>query len=406
MTLDTGPILRALLRNKLGAALIALQIAFTMTVIVNAIFIINERNRLMDRPSGMEDENLFYVAMVGFGDDYNEEVILNDDLALLRGTSGIVNASVISSIPVSGGGSSTGARLTPDETTPSTGTAIYRSDEQVLDTLNLELIAGEGFTATDMRLRHEQGPTIANKAIITRALAEDLFATEDVNSVLGQTMYLPGNATVQVVGVVEALQAPWPTSDLVERSTIVPENFLDTFTYIMVRTEPGQLDRMMGEVEELLVANYPDRVIRAVRSMTETRAEVYRVDSALTTILWVVVATLIVINCMGIVGLAVFSINRRRKQIGTRRALGATRFAILRYFLLENFMISAVGVTIGAVLTLTLSIVLTLNFNMPAMAWYYTPVGAAALLLVGQIAALGPSTRATRVTPATATRTV
>jgi len=69
-------------------------------------------------------------------------------------------------------------------------------------------------------------------------------------------------------------------------------------------------------------------------------------------------------------------------------------------------MISAVGVTIGAVLTLTLSIVLTLNFNMPAMAWYYTPVGAAALLLVGQIAALGPSTRATRVTPATATRTV
>ena len=140
--------------------------------------------------------------------------------------------------------------------------------------------------------------------------------------------------------------------------------------------------------------------------MEETRAETYRVDSALTTILWVVVGTLIAINSMGIVGLAVFSVNRRRKQIGTRRALGATRLAILRHFLLENFFITSVGVIVGAVLTLALSIVLTTNFNMPAMAWYYTPIGAVILIVVGQLAALGPSTRATKIAPATATRSV
>ena len=39
--MEIGPILRSLLRNKLGALLIALQIAFTMTVIINAVFIIN-----------------------------------------------------------------------------------------------------------------------------------------------------------------------------------------------------------------------------------------------------------------------------------------------------------------------------------------------------------------------------
>jgi len=404
--MDIGPVFRALLRNKLGAILIALQIAFTMTVIINAIFIINERNRLMGKPSGMDDANLFYVTLIGFGDDYDEEVIAGDDLNLLRRTPGIVDASHISSIPVSGGGSSTGVRLVPDETSPSTGTAIYQSDERVLSTLDLELIAGEGFTATDMRLRYENGPTVADKTIITRALAEELFEGGDVSAALGRTLYLPGETPIQVVGVVEALQAPWPTSELVERSMIVPEHFIDTFTRYMIRSGPGQRDRMMAEVEQLLSMRYPDRVIREVRSMEETRAETYRVDSAMTTILWVVVATLIVINCMGIVGLAVFSINRRRKQIGTRRALGATRVAILRYFLVENFFITATGVALGALLTVALSILLTTSFNMPAMAWYYTPLGALALIVIGQLAALGPSARATRVTPATATRSV
>ncbi len=404
--MDIGPIIRALLRNKLGAALIAVQIAFTMTVIINAIFIINERNRLMDRPSGMDDSNLFHVTVIGFGDDYNEDIVSRDDLEMLRNTPGIVNASLVNAIPVSGSGSSTGVRLTPDETSPSTGTAIYRTDEQVLDTMNLELIAGEGFTATDVRVRFESGPTLADKAIITKALAEELWEVEDVDSVLGETMYLPGEVPVQVTGVVEALQAPWPTSSLVERSTIVPENFIDSFSYYMIRTEPGQLDRMMAEVEQLLVANQPNRVIRDISSMPDTRADTYRIDSSLTTILWVVVGTLVVINSMGIVGLAVFSVNRRRKQIGTRRALGATRLAILRHFLLENFFITTVGVGVGAVLTVVLSIVLTTSFDMPTMAWYYTPIGAAILILVGQLSALGPSARATQVAPATATRSV
>lgn len=404
--MNTGPIIRALMRNKLGAALIALQIAFTMTVIINAIFIINERNRLIDQPSGMDDSSLFHVTVIGFGDDYDEEIVARDDLETLRRTPGIVNASVVNAIPVSGSGSSTSVRLIPDPTSPGTGTAIYRSDEQILDTMNLDLIAGEGFSETDMRLRYETGATMADKAVVSRALVEELFATEDVDSVIGETMFVDGDKQLQIVGVVEALQAPWPTSTLVERSTIVPENFIDNFSRYMIRTEPGQLDRMMAEVEELLVANNSDRVIRQIRSMSETRFETYRVDNALTTILWVVVGTLVVINSMGIVGLAVFSINRRRKQIGTRRALGATRMAILRHFLLENFFITTIGVSIGALLTLGLSIVLTTNFNMPTMAWYYTPIGAFLLILVGQLAALGPSAKATRVAPATATRSV
>lgn len=404
--MEIGPIVRALMRNKLGALLVALQIAFTMTVIVNAIFIINERNRMMARPSGLDESNLFHVTLVGFGDDYNEEIVIADDLAMLRQTPGIVDAAFINAIPVSGGGSSTGVRLVDDETSPSTGAAIYYTDEHALNTLNLDLIAGENFTATDLRLVYTSGPTQADKALITRALAESLFEDRAPGEVLGETMYLPGGSPVQIVGVVDRLQAPWPTSSLVERSFMVPQNYIDNYTRYMIRTEPGQRDRMMAETERLLSERYGQRVIREVEAMTDTRARTYQIDSALTTILRVIIGILVVVNCMGIVGLAVFSINRRRKQIGTRRALGATKLEILRYFMLENFFITTAGVAVGAVLTIALSIVLTTSFNMPAMAWYYTPLGALALILVGQLSALGPSTRAAGTEPAIATRSV
>ena len=404
--METGPIIRALLRNKLGAILIAAQIAFTMTVIINAVFIINERSRLMARPSGLDEANIFHVVSIGYGEEYREDQVVADDLELLRQLPGVVNASSINAIPVSGGGSSTGIRTTDDPDTASTGTAIYRSDEQVFETLGLNLVAGEYFTEANMRMRDEPGETIADRAVISEVLANILYPDITTNEVVGQTAYLPGGEPVEIVGIVERLQAAWPTWSSVENSIVVPEYYLDSYTQYIVRTEPGMRDSLMIEAEELLASQPAERVIRNMESLEQTRESSYRIDSAMSTILRVVIVTLVFINSMGIVGLAVFSINRRRKQVGTRRALGATRPQILRHFMLENFFITFVGVVIGAGLTIGLSIVLTTSFNMPTMAWYYTPVGAVILILIGQLAALGPSARAARITPAIATRSV
>ena len=162
----------------------------------------------------------------------------------------------------------------------------------------------------------------------------------------------------------------------------------------------------MPMVEEMLAASNQQRILRQLRTMVDTREESYRIDSVMTRILSIVIATLVFITAMGIVGLAVFSINRRRKQIGTRRALGATQGSILRHFLLENAIISGIGVTAGAILTIAFNIFLVQTFNMPRMGWYYIPAGMLALLLVGQLAVVGPSRAASRITPALATRSV
>ncbi|MFT4863593.1 MAG: putative ABC transport system permease protein [Pseudohongiellaceae bacterium] len=402
--MEFGPIFRALMRNKLGVVLIAVQIAFTMTVIINAVFIINERSRLMARPSGMDEANQFFLFSIGYGENFQEELTVQDDLAMLKALPGIVNASVVNSVPLSGSGSGTALQLTDDDSQPDIFAAIYRTDENVVDTMGLELIAGENFSPSDMRTRTQDQKTTATKTIITTSLAQELFPDDSINDAVGKTVYMPGSIPVQIIGVVEQLQAPWQDSFNVENSMIVPENVTDGFSIYLVRTEPGERDRLMADVEERLAASPHSRIIRELQSLEKTRIESYRIDNAMSTILWIIVATLIFITSMGIVGLAVFGINKRRKQIGTRRALGATQVDILRYFMLENLFVTLIGVSFGAVLTVGFSIALTTNFNMPTLSWYYIPTGMVALLFLGQLAVLGPSSGAARTQPAIATR--
>lgn len=403
--METGPIFRALMRNRLGVILVAAQIAFTLTVIVNAVYIINDRSERMARPSGTDEANLFYISSIGYGDNYNEAVVVAEDLNLIRQLPGVVSATVINAIPVSGSGSSTGMSTVAGRVEGVVPTALYTVDEHGVNALGLQLVAGADFTANDVRQRASGIARSDTQIIVTTAFAEALFPGEGMQAV-GRTIYDVNQSASVIIGLVETLQAPWPGFQYVENSMLIPEVFNDNSAIYLIRTQPGERDRLMVDVEERLAASGHSRLLRDNRSMQDTRAESYRLDSVMSTILMVVIATLMFITAMGIVGLAVFSINRRRKQIGTRRALGATRLQILRYFLLENLLISGTGVMLGAILAIAFNLFLVQTFDMPRIDWYYAPLGMLVLLLLGQLAVIGPASRASHISPALATRSV
>jgi putative ABC transport system permease protein len=109
---------------------------------------------------------------------------------------------------------------------------------------------------------------------------------------------------------------------------------------------------------------------------------------------------------LGIVGLTSFWVGQRRKQIGIRRAVGASYGQILAYFQTENFLLSTAGVLLGLMLAFAINIYLMRHYEVERMPWYYLGGGAAALWLLGQLAVLGPALRAASVPPVEATRTV
>lgn len=400
---EVGPILRALLRNKVGAILIALQIAFTMTIVVNAIYIIHERSEKMKRPSGIDETNSFYLSSVGFTNDFNTLVTIKEDLNLIRSLEGVVDAIQINAVPMSNSGWSMGLQTQPGAEFDGTGSAVYMVDEHALNTLDVALVAGENFSATDIQTRVASQNHWPDKVIITLAMANRLFPDDGLGA-LGKTVYINDIEPMIITGIIDKLQAPWVGWDNVENVMLTPEiRDAETSRYF-IRTKPGQRDRIMTEVESLLAKSNTGRILRDMRSIDETRVRAYRDNSAMIRILVTVMVILVIVTGLGIVGLASFSVNQRKKQIGTRRALGASQQAIVRYFMLENLLISTVGVVLGAMLTVGLNIVLVDAFSLDPITWYYIPLGMLALWVVGQLAVYGPAKKAANIPPALATR--
>ena len=403
--MEIGPIWRALMRNKTGAILIALQIAVTMAIMVNAVSIMQERSKQMARPSGIDEANIFYLASVGFAEDFNERVTIEEDLNAIRATPGVVNAIQSNSIPLSGGGWAMDLQAESGEEIDGTGVAVYFVDEHGLDTFGLKLHSGRNFNTTEVDWREPAADGWPDTILLTLATAK-VFFPDNPESAVGQTVYINGTEPMTVIGLIEQMQAPWNGWDGVERVMLVPSHTLFGSTRYIIRTESGMRDQLMPKIEAMLAESNKGRIIRQMRSMEETRERSYRADSAMITILTFTIALLIVITSLGIVGLASFSVSRRTKQIGTRRALGASKVAVLRYFMTENFLISLVGVIIGAVLTIALNIMMIETFSLTRIAWWLVPVAMLMLMVVGQAAVFGPARRAASVPPAVATRTV
>lgn len=404
--MEIGPIWRAMLRNKTAYVLIALQIAVTMAIMVNAISIIQERSRLMDRPSGIDEDNILYISSIGFAPDFDQRAAIVEDLEALRHLPGVVDAITTNTVPLQGGGWSSGVATEPGDDVDGTGVAIYFVDEHGLDTFGLNLVAGQNFVPTDIEW-HEGGSSRWPPAgILSQAAVETLFPDEPPRAAVGKTIYINNDQPVRIVGIVERMQAAWKSWDGVERSMLVPMYRMSSGTRYVIRTEPGRRDALMPQVEELLAGNNPDRIVRDMTTMEETRARSYLEDSAMIRLLVFIVSLLTAITGLGIVGLASFNVARRTKQIGTRRALGASRPAILRYFLLENFLVTGVGIVTGALLAVALNIWMVQVFDLTPLAWYIIPLAMIALWFVGQAAVFGPARRASLVPPAVATRAV
>src|SRR5207253_2916059 len=147
-------------------------------------------------------------------------------------------------------------------------------------------------------------------------------------------------------------------------------------------------------------------IVLGKQTFAEVRAEYFKDDRAMAWLLVGVCVAILVITALGIVGLASFWVQQRTRQIGIRRALGATRGDILRYFQTENFILATLGTVLGMAMAYAINLWLVDAYHVARLPAMFLPIGAIVLWLLGQVAVLGPALRAAAVPPAVATRTV
>ncbi|UXA67802.1 ABC transporter permease [Xanthomonas prunicola] len=406
--MDIRPILSTLRRHKTAAALIVLEIALACAIVCNALFLIGNRIETLHRPSGIAESELVTVSLGGIGQQVNAAARTREDLAALRAVPGVRNATVLNQVPFVHYSSNTGLSLTPDQERPTLNGAQYMAEEGTLQTLGLQLVGGRDFTpdeyldleiAKNDRDAQKKGTAI----ILNRATAEKMFPGQNA---LGKTLYI-GQIPVRVVGIVDTLARPAATSGLAEIDYAMLLPLRLNYTkglYVLRVTDPARRQEVLTAATAALMKVDSSRLVLKQQTYAEIRDEYFQSDRAMVWLLGAVCIALLIVTALGIVGLASFWVQQRTKQIGIRRALGATRGQILRYFQIENFLLASIGIVLGMLLAYSINVWLMARYELPRLPLIYLPIGALLLWALGQIAVYWPARRAALVPPAVATR--
>lgn len=408
---EIRPIFSALLRNKTGPVLVAIQVALSLSILVNAIYIVKLRLDVAARPSGVAEEmNVFRlnVSNQKFGDHAAQMAMQKQEAETIRAVPGVISVARTNSTPLSRSGSNSGVAADRRQIKATTVSAIYLSPDSLVKTWGLQLVEGQDFQSDDfLEIDQSAGKAFVKSVIVSKALAQKLFPGQ--SGFIGKVFYFgtgEGAKDVRIVGVVERLQTSGAQADAAaEYATLLPVRLSnEPYSGYTVRAEPGQRDRVMQEAEQALRKAFAPSINVKSRSMEEFRVDRYRAEKGLAWMLLAVSALLIVVTASGIVGMSSLWVAQRVKQIGVRRALGARRRDILAYFITENILITSGGIAVGSVLALGLNQLLVSQFELSKLPGHYLFIAPVAFWLLGVLAVYAPAWRAAGISPATATR--
>ncbi len=402
--MQTGIVLAALRKHRLAAFLIALQISLACAVLCNACFLIMQRFQAMQIVSGVDEASLGTIKLSGFepqqSSDLNARVV-----DALRGVAGVRSVNVVNAVPFGEPVVRAGAMLDQEQQHFGGVIDFYVGDAGSIEAFGLHLLSGrvpspEEYTPVTQFV--PRNPPV----LITRTLAEHFWPGQNP---LGQQFWTM-DTTFRVIGVIEHLSVSQPGGGEAEDpdwSVFVPaiagQNHAGKY---LIRGRPDELPRIMRDAAEAVLRVAPDAVLDTDQSrpVSELRNNHFKSSQVMAALLMGVILALLGTTALGIVGLASFWVTQRRKQIGIRRALGATQSDILRYFQIENFIIVSLGILFGMLLAYGLNQGLMRIYELPRLPVWYMPIGAATLWILGQLAVLAPALRASAIAPVAAIR--
>lgn len=402
--LQVRPVLAALRKHRIATIVIALEIALACAVLCNACFLIAGRMQAMHVRSGVDEQALGTIKLEGFDPQQAADVNARV-LAGLRALPGVESVGVIGAVPFGEAGVIAGVHL--DAAGQQFGGVVdfYVAGPGTAEAMRIRLLAGR-MPAPDEYMPVAQFVPKGAPVLITQVLATHFWPNENP---LGKTIWAM-DTHVRVIGVVDHLTVPQPGSGEekdADWSILVPAMPGPQLAgKYLLRAKPEDLPRVMRDARATVLKIAPDAVLDLGQSRTigELRETFFLNDRVMTALLIAVIMALLGTTALGIVGLASFWVAQRRRQIGVRRALGATRRDILRYFQIENFLIVTIGIVLGMAFAYSINLALMNMYELPRLPAWYLPISAVVLWVLGQLAVLAPALRAAAVPPVVAMR--
>lgn len=389
-----GPILRAIAHKPAAAVLIILEVGFGFAVAVQAVNLGRWFARVHADPSGI-DTSVFVVSSESAQptpDRGDTTRSLERDVAVLAGTPGVVAVAPVRRVPMT-----RGIFPTPVHGGGRTLVVWALDGSSTRDALGVPLVEGRDLTPAD-------GGKSPEPVLVDRDVAALLFPG---GRAVGRTLELPGQGhSAIVVGVTASFRAMSAFAPYAHDTLIVP-NELSTLrsTSFIVRAEPGAIAAAMAEAQARLLAANPDRAL-ALTAIEDMREDVDRSARGGSAIFNFMVVVVILVVLSGTFAMVSFLVAERTKQIGMRRALGATKRDIVKFFLQENELLTLFGIVLGLPLTYGLNLLSRVAQPDLFLDWQSIVLGVVLFICTGHAAALIPALRAASVPPTVASKSV
>lgn len=386
------PMIRALGRHRLPVALLVIEVALVCGVAANTLHLLGQYATRASVESGVDREGLAWLRTVGGASKGAPSA--EEDLNALRRTAGVSHAAIVSALPLTGISAYTFKVSPPLAGAGAVSAGMYFWGPDSVSATGVRLIEGRNFQPdehVDYTFFGSAPPPAS--ILITKALATRLFGA---SSAVGQRihLHLPGDPSATVVGVIERLAPP-----------SLRFKGEDSYNVVLPVTRvPGGIyavrlasDRALRRAENALYAVDASRVITKSERFADTEHQYFRGAKSMVYTLASLTGCMVLLMVVGIVAISNYWVVQRRKSIGVRRAVGASRAAILRYFLIENALLVACGGVVGAFGAVGINFCLMKSFEVDRLPLIWIPVGWVLVVSIGLSAVVYPAIKASRI---------
>ncbi|MGA2696517.1 MAG: ABC transporter permease [Terriglobales bacterium] len=266
-----------------------------------------------------------------------------------------------------------------------------------LNVRNLVVISGRFFDAQDEQAHNKVG-------LITQKLAETLYGNTD--NAVGKVIKLSG-LPFTVIGTFRERVNTFGQSEVIDNTMVIPYTvsryFTDTRSVKQIyfsATDPAMVVPVTEQIRKVIQSRHRAESVYTVSNLTELVSVAEKTANALTMVLLLVAAVVLLVSGIGIMNIMLATVSARIREIGIRKALGATNREIRFQFLSEAIFISVGGGLIGVVIGLAIP------YSVRFLTEYRLPIsGISAIVailvssLVGIIFGTVPATRASKLDP-------
>jgi putative ABC transport system permease protein len=390
---------KVLFSRKLVTTLLLVQLAMTLALLLNSVLLAQQTHQQLNQTTGLDLDHTLSVQLKPSSAQLRVYPALVDllerQLTALQAIPGVIAAAYSNQAPLLHGATSGNVYVAEQQERTNIRTVpLYYVSKDFFQVLNVSLLQGE-LPTQSLSL---DGP-VRPPVILTKRLTEKLFADQ---SAIGSEINLG-----QVAAVIDDFYGQRHASDVMFNSIqVTPPNNVEWGYNLLLRTTAEQTDAVRQQLTAVLRQIEPNIEIFNIRTLAERHHKLYRNEYGLTMLLAIMSALMLLVTMVSSYSSTHFHALKRQQEMGIKRALGASKNTILLELLSENWLCTALGAVLGVGVAVVLNQTLAQVISIPALNWYLPLAVLAVLLLCVTIATWYPATIATRVSPATATKTL